>query len=90
MMELLGLAQIPCIKCQNTTNQLAHQERHSLAICDRCLEAETRKYLRIGMEIQAYEKKIKEMKEDWTGREREYREGTHRLSGEEGEGGRAG
>jgi hypothetical protein len=37
LMDLLDLAQIPCIKCQNTTNQLADQEEHSLAICDRCL-----------------------------------------------------
>jgi hypothetical protein len=31
------------------------------------------------MEIQAYEKKIKEMKEDFGDREKEYRKGAHKL-----------
>lgn len=77
-MDLFDLAQVPCFKCQNPTNQLAQQE-DSQAICDRCLEAETRKYIRIGLEIQAYEKHIKQMKEEMDHRELLYSRSIHSL-----------
>jgi DNA-directed RNA polymerase subunit M/transcription elongation factor TFIIS len=63
-MDLLNVPQVDCLRCQNSINLLiANDQEHGELICERCLELETKKHIHLKLEIQSYERKIKDIKD---------------------------
>lgn len=64
-MDLLDVAQVPCLRCETPINHLIMPEQdQGDIICERCLELESKKFIYLNLEMQIIERTLKELKEE--------------------------
>lgn len=62
-MDLLDVAQVPCLRCETPINHLIMPEHdQGDIICERCLELESKKFIYLNLEMQIIERTLKELK----------------------------
>lgn len=62
-MDLLDVAQVPCLRCETPINHLIMPEQdQGDIICERCLELESKRFIYLNLEMQIIERSIKELK----------------------------
>ena len=62
-MDLLDVAQIPCLRCETPINHLIMPEQdQGETICERCLELESKKFIYLNLEMQIIERTLKELR----------------------------